>query len=50
MTTIIFNSLENALRWCKNHDVSTKYVANLKDGWMLKYPGTHERYEANRID
>lgn len=49
MTTIVFESLESALRWCRGHDVSTKYIENLQDSWMLKYPGTHERYEGNCI-
>ena len=38
MTTIVFDSLESALRWCRGHDVSTQYISNLQGSWMLKYP------------
>ena len=48
MTTIVFNSLESALRWCKSHDVSTKYMENLQGIWLLKYPGTHDPYEGDQ--
>jgi len=49
MTTIIFDSLESALRWCQYQDVSTKYMENLQGSWMLKYPGIHDPYEGNGI-
>jgi hypothetical protein len=45
MTTIVFNSLESALRWCKGHDVSTKYIDKAQGTWLMKYPGIHDPYE-----
>ena len=45
MTTIVFNSLESALRWCKGHDVSTKYIDKLEGTWLMKYPGIHDPYK-----
>jgi hypothetical protein len=50
MTTIIFDTYDNALRFCKYHDVSTQYIKNSDGCWMLKYPGVHKRYEGNCID
>jgi hypothetical protein len=47
MTTIVFNSLESALRWCKGHDVSTKYIDKVQGTWLMKYPSTHDPYEVN---
>jgi hypothetical protein len=47
MTTIVFNSLGSALRWCKGHDISTKYIDKVQGTWLMKYPSTHERYEVN---
>ena len=45
MTTVVFNSLESALRWCKGHDVSTEYIENLQGTWLMKYPSIYEAYE-----
>ena len=48
MITVVFNSLESALRWCKNHNVSTKYIENLQGDWLMKYPGNHDPYEGDQ--
>ena len=48
MTTIVFNSLESALRWCKGHDVSTKYIDKVQGTWLMKYPGIHDSYEGDQ--
>lgn len=45
MTTIVFDSFDSALRWCKGHDVSTRYMNNVHGVWVMKYPGIHDPYE-----
>jgi hypothetical protein len=45
MITVVFNSLERALRWCKDHDVSTRYIENVQGTWLMKYSGVHDPYE-----
>ena len=47
MTTIVFDSFESALRWCKLHDVSTRYMQSVQGDWVLKYPGIHDPYEGD---